>query len=368
MRNHYVGKLRRSYRVNPPIDYAAIDPNASIEPKVSMLAATRSKSTPTAADDPFVSIITNSFNSVRHLTECIKSAVTQDYQNWEHIIVDCGSTDGSVDLVNSLAHDRLRLIRTEFCGVADGRRIGISHARGTLLAVLDSDDVWRADRLSRQVEILRKRPEAVAVGCGIIKVDQARSTSKAYGYPESDIENLLEVGINPLPHSTVLMRREAYARAGGYSSDLEKCEDYELLLRLRRFGPLLSISDPLVQYVSHPGSHTETHKPQGRDQTYYAIFALILNASSTNPPEPDAIHRWLAEVGPEGVAALHARWALRGLIRNAGKLSARSYMYLLSLIGRKSLAIPRVWRKPWWRSAASPRETAAAIASRGNQA
>jgi glycosyltransferase involved in cell wall biosynthesis len=323
---------------------------------------------PNTSGAPLVSIITNSYNSSGHLANCIKSVVAQDYQNWEHLIVDCGSTDGSIELVTSLTHDRLRLIRTGFCGVAQGRKIAIAEAKGSLLAVLDSDDVWHPARLSRQIEELTRNPTAVAVGCGIIKFDQRKHTSRAYGYAQADIDHLLEMGINPLPHSTLLMRHDSYALAGGYSDVLEKCEDYELLLRLRKLGPLLSIADPLVQYVSHAESHTEMHKPLGRDQTYYAVFALILNATTPCRPEVEAIHRWLTRIGPDGVAALHARWALRGLLSNLGRMSTRSHLYLISLVGRKFPSLLRAWRKPWWNDAASPSDVALAVTGNESRA
>ena len=82
----------------------------------------------------------------------------QDYAEWEHIIVDCGSTDNSMDLLSELAHERLRVFQVPFCGVANGRNIGIAKAKGNIISILDSDDYASPHRLIMQVNILLPCP------------------------------------------------------------------------------------------------------------------------------------------------------------------------------------------------------------------
>ena len=92
------------------------------------------------------------------------SVLNQSFDSWEHIIIDCGSTDNSRKVLESLKHPRLRVIHEEFCGVARARNRAIQQARGEFCAILDADDRALPDRLRLQVELLRKDKALVAVG------------------------------------------------------------------------------------------------------------------------------------------------------------------------------------------------------------
>jgi glycosyltransferase involved in cell wall biosynthesis len=308
---------------------------------------------------PLTSVITNSYNAHRFLRANVESMLRQQHQRWEHIVVDCGSNDGSLDLLDSLAHPRLRVLRVPFCGVAKGRRIGINEARGDLVAILDADDCAMPDRLARQVRVFAERPEVVACGAGIVELNERTGREKTYLYPRRHeaLVRLLMTAFNPLPHSTLMFRRSAFAETGGYSEVFEKSEDFDLLLRLARVGRLTSIARPLVRYTVHADSHTYRHRPKGRDAAYYATLASILHGLDDSPdvekPSVEAVMAFLDGLGPEGIRALCARWARSGMVASLRELDVRALRYQVAAQAHGLSATLR-HREDWWAYSSSP--------------
>ena len=115
-------------------------------------------------DKPLVSIIIPLFNKLDWIPQTINSVVNQTYKNWECIIIDDGSTDGSFELVTSLTEKysgNWRIIRQSNSGQSVARNRGIEISSGNYVALLDADDIWFADKLSRQVEFLNANKEVV---------------------------------------------------------------------------------------------------------------------------------------------------------------------------------------------------------------
>ena len=318
---------------------------------------------------PLVSVITNSYNARRFLRANIESMLGQDFQRWEHIVVDCGSTDGSVELVESLAHPRLRLLRVPFCGVAEGRGRGIAEAAGELVAVLDADDCALPDRLTTQVRVLEGDARIVGCGGGIIQVNERTGHERSYVYPcgHAPLVRLLRAAINAFPHSTLMFRRAAYDEVGGYSTVFEKSEDFDFLLRLARVGHLASIDRPVVRYTVHADSHTFLHRPKGRDAKYYAMLAVLLHALDDEPgataPTVEAAMSWLDRVGSDGMRALCARWAIPGLWAATRELDRASLRYYVSAQVHWGAAMLRHRGEDWWSYSSTPAGVAATLAA-----
>jgi len=108
---------------------------------------------------PLVSIITPLYNAAPFIAQTIASIQAQTYQNWEQIIVDDCSTDNSVDIVRALAalDDRIKLITlSRNSGAAHTRNIATEAAQGKFIAFLDSDDLWHAEKLQKQIAFMQK--------------------------------------------------------------------------------------------------------------------------------------------------------------------------------------------------------------------
>ena len=123
--------------------------------------------------DSLVSIITPCYNGEKYVAHTIRSVLAQTYENWELIIVDDGSTDGSASIIRSFAQtdSRIRFIRQENAGSAAARNAGIRAARGRFLALLDADDVWEPEFLAEQLEFMKAK-NAVCVCCAYRCIDE----------------------------------------------------------------------------------------------------------------------------------------------------------------------------------------------------
>ena len=121
--------------------------------------------TMTATSNELVSVIVPVLNGGTHIREALESAIAQSYQNLEIIVVDDGSTDLTPSIVKELAErdNRVRLVRKSNGGVASARNLGIRHARGTLIAPFDADDLWHPDKIARQVRAIIAGGSAVGL-------------------------------------------------------------------------------------------------------------------------------------------------------------------------------------------------------------
>ncbi len=180
---------------------------------------------------PLVSVIIPTYNRVDLLRAAVASVLRQSYAPWELIVVDDGSTDGTAHALHSFP--QVRVVRQKHTGMpGQARNTGARLARGDLLAFLDSDDLWLPHKLTVQVAA------AAAAGHAIShtrerwlrngrRVSQRSQRHRRHGDLFAD--SLRKCVIGP---STVLLRREVFAQAGGFREDLEIAEDYELWLRL----------------------------------------------------------------------------------------------------------------------------------------
>ena len=110
------------------------------------------------ADNSLISIVTPVHNGERFINETIETVLNQTYGNWEWIIVDDGSEDGTVDMIEGAAEwasSKIRLIRQENGGAAKARNVGIMEAKGEYLCFLDADDLWTRDKLEKQIKFMK---------------------------------------------------------------------------------------------------------------------------------------------------------------------------------------------------------------------
>ena len=108
---------------------------------------------------PKVSIITPNYNHAQYVGDAIRSVLAQDYQNFEMLIIDDGSTDNSREVVAQFTDDRIKYIWQENKGLSAARNTGINIAKGELIGLLDADDIYETDFLSTLVSILTTNPE-----------------------------------------------------------------------------------------------------------------------------------------------------------------------------------------------------------------
>jgi len=144
---------------------------------------------------PLVSIITPLYNADKYIAETIESVINQTYQNWEMIIVDDCSTDESLSIVNKYAVKDIRIIliksEVNFGGPARPRNIGIRHSKGTFIAFLDADDVWKENKLQLQIDYFLNHPDIDAIHTLADIIDEHSATKGLF--QNQRIKNILQL-------------------------------------------------------------------------------------------------------------------------------------------------------------------------------
>lgn len=178
---------------------------------------------------PLVSVVTPAYNQSGYIGRCLESVLAQTYSRWELLVVDDGSTDGTPDLVEAYADPRIRCIRLPHRGLgslAESYNAALSRASGTLVAILEGDDAWPADKLAVQVPAFEDGRVALCWGAGHL-VDEAdrvlgvvRRVECTGGRRElSAAETLrrLALGNFLTPSITVMVRRAELDAIGGFT-------------------------------------------------------------------------------------------------------------------------------------------------------
>lgn len=196
---------------------------------------------------PPVSVVMPVHNAAGFLDESIGSILAQTFADFEFVILDDGSTDGSGPLLRRWAETdpRIRLIQNprRSGAAASSNRVAFS-ASAPLIARMDADDVAHPRRLERQVEALSADPGAVLVG-SLAEVIDSRGRRVR---PADPARLLRRSAFAPFSHPSTMIRKAAFERVGGYRVEAEKWEDVDLYLRLARQGRMLVVPEALLRY------------------------------------------------------------------------------------------------------------------------
>jgi glycosyltransferase involved in cell wall biosynthesis len=218
-------------------------------------------------------------NGMPYLPETLASIETQTYRNWEVLIWDNGSTDGTLDELRRWIPSRLpgRLVHNRPLSLGNSLASLVEAARTELCARIDADDINYPERLERQLAFLRARPEVILVGTDIEFIDDKGSVipgAWTHQHEDADIRWQLRWEC-PSCHPTVLFRRSAVIAAGNYR-DCMPYEDHDLWLRMALSGEMANLPAVLVKYrmrgTSVCGQYAEqcAGVPSGR--LYDAMF------------------------------------------------------------------------------------------------
>ena len=199
-----------------------------------------------------ISIIIPAYDAEKYLANTIQSVINQTFTDWELIIINDGSTDGTLELINNFQDkdSRIKVFSYENAGVAHSRNRGIAEAKGEYIAFLDADDLWTPDKLEMQLKVLQKNSDASVAYSWVDYIDEAGKflypgshiTVNGDAYSKLLINNFLENGSNPL------VRRDALAKIGNFDVNLPPAEDWDLYLRLALEYQFVVIPKPQILY------------------------------------------------------------------------------------------------------------------------
>lgn len=209
---------------------------------------------------PRVSFVIPAYNAEPYLRPALQSVRDQTYADFEAVVIDDGSTDGTNAIIREFvdADSRFRLLAKPNTGLIDSLNRGLAEARGELIARFDADDICRPERLAVQMAYLDANPNCIAVGSGITVIDEEGRTLREIQPAAMRVAPPIDGNFPPtsllLTHPTVTFRKSAVVRSGGYSAAYEAAEDYELWLRIRALGDIVELPQALIYYRQHGAS------------------------------------------------------------------------------------------------------------------
>ena len=210
------------------------------------------------SNTPRVSVILPAYNRESLVARAIDSVLAQTYGDFELIVVDDASKDGTRAVLETYRdHPRVRLILSDVNrGGSGARNLGIEAARGALIAFQDSDDVWLPHKLAAQVAALDANPQAGLCYCGSL----FSSPERTYYIPEpvfARLEGDMSAEIlrrNTTSTQVLLMRREVLDKAGPFDAALKRFQDWDLMIRVAQETEFIFLPEPMVVIFATAGN------------------------------------------------------------------------------------------------------------------
>jgi glycosyltransferase involved in cell wall biosynthesis len=178
-----------------------------------------------------VSIITVAYNSEQTIEDTIKSVLSQDFSEIEYIIIDGGSTDGTIEIVNRYKNEITKIVSEPDKGIYDGMNKGVALATGDIVGILNSDDFYSNDTVISNV-VAQFTDGIDAVYADLVYVDQVQTSKIIRKWISGEyVHGAFKKGWMP-PHPTLFVKNEIYKKYGSYSLELKSAADYEFMLRV----------------------------------------------------------------------------------------------------------------------------------------
>jgi glycosyltransferase involved in cell wall biosynthesis len=242
---------------------------------------------------PLVSVIIPTCNRGWVLQEAIDSVLAQDFEDFELIVVDDGSTDNTGEMLDSYEQD-LIVIRQSNRGVSAARNRGIAEAAGLLIAFLDSDDLWLPRKLSRQVDFFNSNPDAVINQTEEIWIrNGVRVNPRTRHHKFSGMIFERSLALCLVSPSAVMMKRSLFDEIGLFDEDLPACEDYDLWLRVSWRYPVHLIETPLI--IKRGGHADQLSKAPGLDKFRIQALKKVIESGQLEQDSYRAAVRTLQE-------------------------------------------------------------------------
>jgi glycosyltransferase involved in cell wall biosynthesis len=221
--------------------------------------------------DPCISVIIPTYNRCWILKEALDSVLSQEYNDFEIIVVDDGSNDATAALL-SFYGDRITTIYQDNSGVSAARNAGILMAKGNYIAFLDSDDMWLPQKLSCQIDFFRSHPEAA-----ICQTDEIWIRNGVRVNPKNRHKKPSGMIFEPslqlclVSPSAVMIQKSLFDAIGLFNEAFPACEDYDLWLRIGLYYPIYLIERQMV--VKRGGHDDQLSRNPGLDQ--YRIQSIV---------------------------------------------------------------------------------------------
>ena len=194
-------------------------------------------------DSPLISVIIPTFNRINLLKETVDSVRNQGFRDFEIIVVNDGSTDGTGDWLRDQTD--LRVIEQNNLGIATARNNGAAAAKGDWLAFLDHDDLWAPDKLLVQAEFIRNNHDVALVAVRHVRMGQPNREPKNPQWIKGDLF-LKEYSQSFIHTSSVMIRRDIFEHVGGFPTKYHFADEFDVWLKISAAYPIAYFDRPLV--------------------------------------------------------------------------------------------------------------------------
>ncbi len=211
---------------------------------------------------PKITVLMSVFNGAAFLRESIQSILDQTYSDFEFLIIDDGSRDHSLEIIQSLKDPRIKLLPNEKnMGLIYSLNRGLTEAKGLYIARHDGDDISLPTRLEKEFQFLETHPKVGVVGSYFIAINEAGDFLQNFRPPinNESIQQKLLIK-NCFAHGTVMFRKNCIEKVGGYRPELKHCEDYDLWLRISEHYELANIPEYLYTWRLNIGAVSVENK------------------------------------------------------------------------------------------------------------
>jgi glycosyltransferase involved in cell wall biosynthesis len=274
---------------------------------------------------PHVTVLLPVYNGERFLADAVKSVLSQTFRDFELLVVDDGSTDGSATILESFTDPRIRVIKNEKRQkLAGALNRGIESARGMYIARMDADDVCMPERLAAQVGFMDTHPDIGMCGCWVRTIGDHPSSGTIYKFPETHEEIKASLLFdNPFAHPSTILRKSFLDKyLLRFDGSYYPAEDYELWARALDCFTSANIARVLLQYRLHANSMTLSGQPEMDAQAARIITPLFAKLLISPSDDDIVFHRYVSthRTAPEwirGSVNRAEKWLL-GLVEANG--------------------------------------------------
>jgi len=279
-----------------------------------------------------VNVVLPVFNAARYLESAVRSVLQQRGLHFNLIAVNDGSTDGSGDVLRSIAEadPRVRVIDRENRGLVASLNEALEVSSAPYIARMDADDICEQDRFAKQLSFLVDHPEVVAVGSQVTLIDEDGDLVGPFDRPllhtEIDSANLTGDRGSRITHPAAMLRRSAVLQVGGYRPETFPAEDLDLFLRLAEIGRLANLDIPLLRYRVVSTSICRQMPAEQRQAIQSVVRDACHRRGLTPPNFPTAPPKTEARSRGHGIRHLSKTAMRNGISQTARKHARRALL------------------------------------------
>ena len=237
----------------------------------------------------YISVILATYNDSAYIKEAIECILKQTYPYFELIIVNDGSSDNTLEIVNGFIDDRIIVIDKPNTGLPDSLNVGLDKSRYEWVARMDGDDVAMPDRFERQVKLIKEGISVIGGNC--VLIDKYNNT---IGYTDFSTNHRaicfkMFYGKSQFAHPSTLIRKNSLLEIGGYDTNFRAAQDIDLWYRLSSLGRLVNTSDYILKLRK---SNTNISSNRKEEQARNSIIAFAKNSLGIlKPITPDSFDK-----------------------------------------------------------------------------